>query len=375
MRTFGDPFFLEQQRFNAARMYEQGHEPRAIAAALNVDDQTVRRWLRAYRQGGREALKAKVHSGPVPRMTDEQKDQFITLIGQSPSTYKLGGGLWTAAKMAALIKERFGVSYHPSHVGQMMHDLDYSPQMPHKRPRERDQAKIDLWRETHWPEIVERAREQQACIAFVDEAGFMMDPLRKRMWAPRGQTPIIEHRTRNHKKVSVIGGIVASPFSTEVDLLTQWHVDANVDQHGVISFLEMLLKERSGRVIVVWDNLAAHRSLLVKEFVKANPRLWLENLPGYAPELNPIESVWCMSKYHRMANHTIAEVEQLHEAALKAVDEVRREERLLRSCIRHAGLADALYPHGDQQSNLVPFCGSSALSDSCQQAKPATSSR
>jgi transposase len=31
--------------------------------------------------------------------------------------------------------------------------------------------------------------------------------------------------------------------------------------------------------------------------------LWLENLPGYAPDLNPIELVWCMSKYHRLANH------------------------------------------------------------------------
>jgi transposase len=348
MRTTGNPFFLEQQRFNAARMNEQGHAPSVIAAGLSVDDQTVRRWIREYQRGGYEALKAKVHPGPAPRMTDPQKDELILLIQRPPSDYGLGTELWTAARMAALIHQRFGVSYHPSHVGQMMHDLDYSQQLPHKRPRERDQQKIDYWREVHWPEIVKRAREQQACIVFVDEAGFLMDPLRKRVWAPRGKTPIIEHRTRNHQKVSVIGGIVADPSSSAVDLLTQWHVNANVDQHGVIHFLNSLLKERSGQVIVVWDNLSAHRSCLVKEFLRENPRLWLENLPGYAPELNPIELVWCMTKYHRMANHTIGDIERLHQRAQEAVDEVRQEKELLHSCIRHAGLADALYQSGGQ---------------------------
>jgi len=348
MRTPGDPLFQEQQRFNAVRFYEQGLKPDVIAVGLNVDGQSVRRWIREYQAGGYDALKAKLHPGPVPRMTDQQKDELITLLEQMPSAYGLGDELWTTARMAALIKQRFGVSYHPSHVGQMMRDLDYSQQLPHKRPRERDQQKIDCWREVYWPMIVKRARDQRACIVFVDEAGFMMDPLRKRVWAPRGQTPIIEHRTRNHQKVSVIGGLVADPSSSDVDLLTQWHVNANVDQHGVIQFLGSLLKERSGQVIVVWDNLAAHRSLLVKEFLRENPRLWLENLPGYAPELNPIELVWCMSKYHRMANHTIGDVERLHERAQVAVNHVRQQKELLRSCIAHAGLADALYQSGDQ---------------------------
>jgi transposase len=351
MRKDGDPLLLEQQRFNAARMSNQGIEPKIIAASLGFDDQTVRRWLRDYRRGGMEALKAKIHPGPTPRLSDEQKQEFLGWLERPPDDYAadgLAGKLWTAAKMAALIKSRLGVSYHPSHVGQMMHDLDYSQQLPHKKPRERNALKIEQWRGQQWPRIVRRAIDTAASIVFVDEAGFLMNPLRKKVWAPKGRTPELLHRTRNHQKVSVIGGLAVPPNADRLELLTQWHPGESVNQTDVVTFLNRLLDECSGRVIVVWDNLPAHRGNLVKQFCSAHRRLWLENLPGYAPDLNPIELVWCMSKYHRLANHGIAELEQLYEAAQRATDEVARHQELLKSCIRHAGLADALYPDGDQ---------------------------
>src|SRR4051812_45870552 len=182
MRRNADPLLLEQQRFNAARMSDQGLEPKVIAASLGFDDQTVRRWLRDYRRGGLEALKAKLHPGPVPRMTEEQKQELLTLLEQPPDAYSadgLAGRLWIAAKIARLIKSRFGVSYHPSHVGQMMHDLGYSQQLPHKRPKERDKQKIEQWLKEQWPRIVQRAIETAARVVFVDESGFLMNPLRK----------------------------------------------------------------------------------------------------------------------------------------------------------------------------------------------------
>jgi transposase len=339
---------LERLRLAAARLSDQGIEPSIIAAGLQVDDQTVRRWLRLYRGGGEEALKAKLHPGPDPRLTEEQKQQLLEYIQCPPSEYGLGGHLWTAGRMAELIRQRFQVRYHPGHIGQMMHDLDYTQQLPQKRARERNEEKIEQWRTQHWPQIVQRARQSHARIAFVDESGFLMNPLRKKVWAPKGQTPELRHRTRHHEKVSVIGALVAGSGPQEVELLTQWHPGANVNQSRVVEFLEKLLAEQPGAMIVVWDNLAAHRGQAVKDFLREHPQLWLEALPGYAPDLNPIEQVWCMSKYHRLANHTIADVEALHQAAQRATDEVARQKDLLLSCIRHAGLANALYPPEDQ---------------------------
>ena len=66
-------------------------------------------------------------------------------------------------------------------------------------------------------------------------------------------------------------------------------------------------------------------------------------LPSYAPDLNPVEMVWSLSKYHRMANHGIDDLQHLHDEAARQVQRVGNEPSLLRACIHHADLADALY--------------------------------
>ena len=44
---------------------------------------------------------------------------------------------------------------------------------------------------------------------------------------------------------------------------------------------------------MVWDGLPAHRARLVSEFIRVQRgRLAIEWLPGYAPELNPVEYIW-----------------------------------------------------------------------------------
>ena len=151
---------------------------------------------------------------------------------------------------------------------------------------------------------------------------------------------------------SVIGGLgyPASPCCSleEPRLFTQWHPGQSIDQQAVIQFLRRLLDECPGNVIVVWDHLPAHRSKLVKSFCRGNHRLWLEALPAYAPDLNPIEQIWCMSKYHRLANHGIADMEHLHQAAQESTTNIADEAPLLLKCLTHAGLKNALYPDGDQ---------------------------
>jgi transposase len=60
-----------------------------------------------------------------------------------------------------------------------------------------------------------------------------------------------------------------------------------------VDFLRRLLRQLPGRLLVIWDGLAVHRSRPVREFVGAHAeRLELERLPAHAPELNPVEYLW-----------------------------------------------------------------------------------
>ena len=169
----------------------------------------------------------------------------------------------------------------------------------------------------------------------------MMNPCVKRTWAPRAKTPVVPYRNRRQKKVSVIGA--ATPAAT-FELVCDFHPDSYVRSEQAAAFLHRVLAEYQGvpRIDLVWDNLQAHRSRIVKEVVEANPRLTLHYLPPYAPDLNAVEGVWCLSKYHRMANHSIDTVEALHAEAARHLGDIGRNPALLRSCFEGAELAVTL---------------------------------
>jgi transposase len=62
----------------------------------------------------------------------------------------------------------------------------------------------------------------------------------------------------------------------------------------VVRFLQLLLREVPGKLLVIWDGAMIHRCQTVKDFLAKGgaKRIHLERLPAYAPELNPQEGVW-----------------------------------------------------------------------------------
>ncbi|EKQ93396.1 DDE family endonuclease [Leptospira borgpetersenii str. UI 09149] len=98
------------------------------------------------------------------------------------------------------------------------------------------------------------------------------------------------------KKLSVIGAISQKDFHFQI-------VEGSVKSQDLIYFLKILLKKNRKKILIVWDNLSAHKSKMMKEFLKANEkRLRVEFLPPHAPELNPQEYIWCRWKKNYMAD-------------------------------------------------------------------------
>ena len=163
-------------------------------------------------------------------------------------------------------------------------------------------------------------------------------PCVKSTWAPAGQTPVVPFRNRHHKKVSCLGAIARAADGL-MKVLTDWYPGSYVRAPEAAAFVQRLLREFQGPVHLVWDNLSAHKSKLVKEIQEQNPRLEVHYLPPYAPDLNPAEPLWSMTKYHRMANHCIDDLDQLHAEAKRHVAAVAAEQKLLEACFKSSGLA------------------------------------
>ena len=54
---------------------------------------------------------------------------------------------------------------------------------------------------------------------------------------------------------------------------------------------------------IIWYRRSAHRSQLTRDFLTGpGERWWVEYLPGYAPERNPVEYIWAYGKQHALPN-------------------------------------------------------------------------
>lgn len=348
MRTEGNPEVLEERRRIAARMFEQDYPSKVIADLVGVHEQTVRAWRRQFDAGGLKALAAKPHPGPPCRLTLQQKQQLVEWLAQPPTVYGYGKHLWTTALIARLIHDRFDVRYSHDHVGVILHHLGYTYQKPAKQAAERDEEAIRRWRDQTWPEIVQASQDRGSMLIFVDEAGFSMIPSIRKQWAAAGHTPVVKHRNRWFRKVSVIGGLSVGVNRNQLALHMNWHPDAHIDQERVVGFLKHLTTDCPGPLDIIWDNLSCHRGKRVRAFLETHPQVALHRLPPYAPDLNPIEMVWSLSKYHRLANHGIMDLEELEAKARAAIDDVASQRHLLPACINNAGLDNALYPSRTQ---------------------------
>lgn len=106
-----------------------------------------------------------------------------------------------------------------------------------------------------------------------------------------------------------------------------------------MEFLKDLKKHfRKQYVILLWDGLPAHRSNEMKEFL-AEHKDWLdaERLPGYAPDLNPVEDLWQNIKSQELANQSADYLSEVIEAAEEGLERVQSDQELLFGFLHHTG--------------------------------------
>jgi transposase len=178
------------------------------------------------------------------------------------------------------------------------------------------------------------AAEEGRTIVWVDESGFYLLPGCVRTYAPRGRTPVLRVRlTRDH--LSVIGGV--TPQGKLLLLVEEGRALRSPD---VVRFLRHLLAHLPGKLLVIWDGASIHRGQPVKDFLAAGAahRLRLEILPGYAPDLNPLDQgVWQHLKHVELANVCCTDLRHLRRELQGAVGRLRHKPHIIRGCIRHAG--------------------------------------
>ena len=171
---------------------------------------------------------------------------------------------------------------------------------------------------------------------FLDESGFMLQPVCRRTWAPRGRTPILRQWDR-HDRLSTISALTIAPHRHRYGLYWAAYPH-NIRNAQVLRFLQALRRHLPRGFTLIWDRNRPHRAQRVHAWLARRRRIVVEWLPPYAPELNPVEQLWGHTKYGDLANHPPDSLPELADAVLRSLGRTRAQPRLLGAFVRAAAL-------------------------------------
>jgi transposase len=120
--------------------------------------------------------------------------------------------------------------------------------------------------------------------------------------------------------------------------------DEALDSLDSVIFLQHLLPHVSDKLLVIWDGSPIHKGQVRTFLAEGGARqIHVEQLPPYAPDLNPGEGVWHHLKQVEMRNLCCQNLAHLrHELAL-AVKRLRRKPRVITAFFAEAGLPRETY--------------------------------
>jgi putative transposase len=158
MRPHGSPEVLEARRQIAARLLAQGDTVTKVAAAVEANVSSVKRWKESFALGGTAALASKPHPGPRPRLTPADHRHLLDALRAGAEGWGFPSPEWNCPRVKALIDRLFQVDYHVDYVGTLLHQLGWSIQKPAHRAREQDKHAIERWRRVEWPRLKKEDR-------------------------------------------------------------------------------------------------------------------------------------------------------------------------------------------------------------------------
>ena len=177
-----------------------------------------------------------------------------------------------------------------------------------------------------------KADEEARVIVWVDQSGFYLLPHHVRTWARHGQTPVLQvPLTRDHRSA-------LAAISADHRLVMQTQSEA-YHSTDVVRFLQLLLRKIPGKLLLIWDGAPIQRGQPIKDFLTrgAARRIHLEQLPGYAPDLNPVEGIWNYLKCRELGNLCCRDFSELDTALRRAKERLRHKRHVIRGCITECG--------------------------------------
>jgi len=267
-----------------------------IAAVLDRDERTVRRWIRDFKQRRLASIfTGQKNNQHAAKLTRVQKEEIRTVLLQKPTSYGLPKEFWDVPQLKKYVKATFGVIYEST---RSYHYLLQFSNLSFKQPDvfdvRRDEKYIHKRMQEIRREIIPKMKDPKWVILASDETRIMLEAITRRAWIRRGEKTVLKVERSNESQYYI--GFLNLKTGKDHLYSLKWG-----NQEEIIKAIEHVTQKLypDKRIVIVWDNVSFHKGKIVQDKLKKGEsleRVHLINLPPYAPDTNPQETVWNTAK-------------------------------------------------------------------------------
>ena len=325
------PVAQEDLRQRAVAAVQAGHTQASVAIVLGVTAQAVSKWVNAVRRNGSGALKAgKRGRRPGEQKALDPKQEARVrkaVLGKFPDQVALPGLVWTRPQVRQLVRNWFGIGLSLVTIGKYLRSWGLSPQKPIRRAYEQNPEAVARWLAEEYPAIEAKARKEKAVILWLDQTGLRSDSSVGRGWALVGQAPVVP-KTGKRFGVNVMAAI-----SNKGELYFTCYRGSFTGPVFLV-YLRRLVRQIDRKIHLIVDRHPVHRRVLVRDWLAEHvDSIEMHLLPGYAPELNPVELLNGDVKRH-VAQANPGNVAELTAAATAHLRRRQNQPHLVKSLFR-----------------------------------------
>lgn len=303
----------EAYKINAVILLGTGWTLKEVSEALLLDDETIRNYVKKYRDGKLDKLLELNYKGRPSRLSKDQKVELKAHLIEYTYT--------DVKSIIHYVKNIFGVSYKYSGMRKVLHSLGFRYKKPKLVPGKSDPIEAMKFLSRY-----EKIRRSGSPVYFADGVHPQHNSRPAYGWIMKGDHKGLLSNT-GRKRVNINGAVNIDTKKLHVN------IDSSVNAQSTIKLFKKILKNHDDdeKIYIICDNAGYYRCTLVKEFLEKEKRIELVFLPPYSPFLNLIERVWKYFNKIVLYNKYYATYDQFREACANFFK--RSHKRALNKCL------------------------------------------
>lgn len=261
----------------------RGYSPSQIADLHAVSPPTVYKWIDRFDEEGPRGLQDRKREGRPRALDEEARAEIERLLEGDPTEEGQNATRWTAPRIAEHLKRKLGIDVHEDTVRSALKQMEYSWTRPRRKLPPTDPERYQRRLQAIVEAVAEAGRDTSVLVE--DETSVKRFPPLRRQWQPVGEQRPVRVPDENDE-MALYGTLDLTSGQTHVEAYEKGRSDYT------IKYLESLLEQTKGQILLVWDQATWHTSKKVTQWIEDCGRIESCLLPARSPEANPMEDLW-----------------------------------------------------------------------------------